>query len=69
MSDCLTEIQKYLVTTVYRSGKSIDQAGLYEDCLADNKFVYYFLLFASNGAKVSNRAFLGLCVPNICQKT
>lgn len=35
MVDCKKEAEKYLVTILYRSGKSIDQTGLYEDCLAD----------------------------------
>ena len=68
MADCLSEVQKYLITTLYRSGKSIDQSGLYEDCISDSSFRYFFLLFANNGAKASNRAFLGLCTPSICEK-
>ena len=67
MGDCLTEAQKFLITILYRSGKSIDQAGLYEDCLADPSSVYYFLNFASDKTGLNNRAFLGLCVPNVCE--
>lgn len=68
MTDCLTEVQKYLVTILYRSGRSIDQAGLYEDCLADPSSIYYFMNFASDKTGANNRAFLGVCVPTICDK-